>query len=105
METLLETIFKNYAEIPYGMRYICQQIRKKASEKFATASKHQIYSLVGGFIFLRFITPVIVAPVQFNLLENKPSKTLQKNLVMGTHSFNRCYIGSPFFFDDGFSFP
>ena len=42
----------------------------------------QIQSLQGGYIYLRFFNPVIVAPDAMNFIREKPSRTLRRNLVL-----------------------
>ena len=46
------------------------------------ANDEQVYPLVGGFIFLRYINPIIVAPESVRLLSVAPTKQLRRSLVL-----------------------
>lgn len=55
----LKHIFESVRETPYGIRYVCKKILGYGRERFRDSSRREIFSLVGGFIFLRFINPAI----------------------------------------------
>ena len=38
--------------------------------------------MVGGFVFLRYVNPVVVAPESLKLLSTAPSRQMRRNLVL-----------------------
>jgi Ras GTPase-activating-like protein IQGAP2/3 len=79
-EGFLSTIIEGLEETPYGIRWICKQIRSLSRRKYPEAQDHTICTLIGGFFFLRFINPAIVTPKSYMLIEklpeDKPRRTL-----------------------------
>ena len=79
-EGFLSTIIDGLEDTPYGIRWICKQIRSLSRRKYPEAQDHTICTLIGGFFFLRFINPAIVTPKSYMLIEklpeDKPRRTL-----------------------------
>jgi len=82
-EGFLDEIIMAVEEAPYGIRWICKQIRSLSParrRKYPDAQDHTICTLIGGFFFLRFINPAIVTPKSYMLIErvpeDKPKRTL-----------------------------
>lgn len=91
--TFLQTIIDSIESVPYGIRWICKQIRSLtrvsqvvccpafqafnnhtfAQRKYPEANDFAICSLIGGFFFLRFINPAIVTPQAYMLIEDLPT--------------------------------
>jgi Ras GTPase-activating-like protein IQGAP2/3 len=69
-------------DVPYGIRWICQQIRVLVREKFADVTREQVCSLIGGFFLLRFVNPAVVTPQAFLMVENKTSAQVKRNLTI-----------------------
>lgn len=69
-------------QVPYGIRWICKQIRQLARAKFPEVTREQVCSLIGGFYLLRFINPAIVTPQAFMLVETKLSANTRRNLTL-----------------------
>eukprot|EP00475_Leptophrys_vorax_P005128 TRINITY_DN1307_c0_g1_i1.p1 TRINITY_DN1307_c0_g1~~TRINITY_DN1307_c0_g1_i1.p1 ORF type:complete len:875 (+),score=221.44 TRINITY_DN1307_c0_g1_i1:59-2683(+) len=78
----LESILQNADKIPYGMKWICKEIKIYAEDKFQDADNNQIASLVGGYVCLRYFSPAIVAPDAMNIITEKPTKIMRRNLVL-----------------------
>lgn len=76
----LTTIINSVDEAPYGIRWICKQIRSLSRRKYPEAQDATICTLIGGFFFLRFINPAIVTPRSYMLIDavpgDKPRRTL-----------------------------
>lgn len=68
--------------VPYGIRWICKQIRELVRRKFPEATREQVCGLIGGFYLLRFINPAIVTPQAFMLVENTLSANTRRNLTL-----------------------
>ncbi|POW16814.1 hypothetical protein PSTT_01017 [Puccinia striiformis] len=69
----LMTIMESIDSVPYGIRWICKQIRSLTKRKYQEATDIAICSLIGGFFFLRFINPAIVTPQAYMLIDNLPT--------------------------------
>ncbi|KAH8923610.1 Rho GTPase activation protein [Atractiella rhizophila] len=72
-ENFLLTIMESIDTVPYGIRWICKQIRSLTRRKYPEAADYAICSLIGGFFFLRFINPAIVTPQAYMLIDNLPT--------------------------------
>ncbi|CDH51129.1 ras gtpase-activating protein [Lichtheimia corymbifera JMRC:FSU:9682] len=81
-ESFLSTILASTDAVPYGIRWICKQIRSLTKRKSPNASEFSVCSMIGGFFFLRFINPAIVTPRAYMLLENAPNKHPRRTLTL-----------------------
>ncbi|KAL9083877.1 MAG: hypothetical protein Q9165_008347 [Trypethelium subeluteriae] len=79
--TFLDTIINNLEETPYGIRWICKQIRSLSKRKYPDAQDHTICTLIGGFFFLRFINPAIVTPRSYMLIDDNPAENPKRTLT------------------------
>lgn len=77
----LTTIIDGLEETPYGIRWICKQIRSLSKRKYPDAQDHTICTLIGGFFFLRFINPAIVTPRSYMLIDNTPGENPRRTLT------------------------
>jgi Ras GTPase-activating-like protein IQGAP2/3 len=80
--TMLTTIIDNINNIPYGIRWICKQIKQLTRRKFPDAGEQIISSLIGAFFFLRFINPAIVTPSGYMLVEATPGDHPRRTLTL-----------------------
>jgi len=97
--SFLVTIIESMESVPYGIRWICKQIRSltrvslfillvlTASDlvlqrKYPDATDYAICSLIGGFFFLRFINPAIVTPQAYMLVDGVPAKHPRRTLTL-----------------------
>jgi Ras GTPase-activating-like protein IQGAP2/3 len=81
-DKILQRILRNAEAIPYGMRWISQQLGELSKQRFPTADRNQIGSLIGGYIYLRFFNPVIVTPDAVNFIKKKPTPKARRNLIL-----------------------
>lgn len=77
----LTTIINNLEETPYGIRWICKQIRSLSRRKYPDAQDQTICTLIGGFFFLRFINPAIVTPRSYMLIDAVPAENPKRTLT------------------------
>ncbi|KAL0468257.1 putative RasGAP group protein [Neurospora intermedia] len=77
----LETIIDGLEETPYGIRWICKQIRSLTKRKYPDANDQIICTLIGSFFFLRFINPAIVTPKSYMLIDGTPADKPRKTLT------------------------
>ncbi|PYH43564.1 Ras GTPase activating protein IRA2 [Aspergillus saccharolyticus JOP 1030-1] len=78
----LSTIIDHVDEAPYGIRWICKQIRSLSRRKYPDAQDQTICTLIGGFFFLRFINPAIVTPRSYMLIESTPTEKPRRTLTL-----------------------
>ncbi|KAI8894171.1 Rho GTPase activation protein [Globomyces pollinis-pini] len=78
--SFLSIIMSSIDQIPYGIRWICKQIRSLAKRKFPESTETQKCSLIGGFFMLRFINPAIVTPHMLG--EGDPKKNPRRTLTL-----------------------
>ncbi|KAI8593155.1 putative ras GTPase-activating protein sar1 [Geranomyces variabilis] len=81
-ESFLTTIMSSLDQVPYGIRWICKQIRSLTKRKYPEASEINICSLIGGFFFLRFVNPAIVTPQAYMLVESNPAQHPRRTLTL-----------------------
>ncbi|KAI8390264.1 Rho GTPase activation protein [Blakeslea trispora] len=81
-ESFLDTILSSTASVPYGIRWICKQIRSLTRRKSPDASEYSVCSMIGGFFFLRFINPAIVTPRAYMLLDAVPGNAPRRTLTL-----------------------
>ena len=80
--SFLETIINGLDETPYGIRWICKQIRSLSKRKYPDAQDQIICTLIGGFFFLRFINPSIVTPRSYMLIDGTPEELPRRTLTL-----------------------
>ncbi|KAI0429894.1 GTPase [Xylaria sp. FL1042] len=78
----LTTIIDGLDEAPYGIRWICKQIRSLTKRKYPEANDQVICTLIGGFFFLRFINPAIVTPKSYMLIDGMPAERPRRTLTL-----------------------
>lgn len=78
----LNVIISSIDKVPYGIRWICKQIRSLTKRKYPNATEFSICSLIGGFFFLRFINPAIITPDSYMLIDKVPSKNPKRTLTL-----------------------
>ena len=81
-EGFLSTIIEGLEETPYGIRWICKQIRSLSRRKYPEAQDQTICTLIGGFFFLRFINPAIVTPRSYMLIDQTPLEKPRRTLTL-----------------------
>ncbi|KAI9190401.1 RasGAP protein [Blastocladiella emersonii ATCC 22665] len=80
--SFLNTIIDSIDSVPYGIRWICKQIKGLAKRKYPEASDWDLCSLIGGFFMLRFVNPAIVTPQAFMLVPSQPSAHPRRTLTL-----------------------
>ncbi|KAJ5499607.1 RasGAP protein C-terminal [Penicillium expansum] len=78
----ITTIIESVDEAPYGIRWICKQIRSLSRRKYPDAQDQTICTLIGGFFFLRFINPAIVTPRSYMLIDATPTDKPRRTLTL-----------------------
>ncbi|KAJ2826725.1 RasGAP protein, partial [Coemansia erecta] len=78
----LDTIVEHRDNTPYGIRWICKQIRSLTKRRYPDAPDSAVCSLIGGFFFLRYINPAIVTPQAHMLIEGAPTQHPRRVLTL-----------------------
>ncbi|KAJ1934070.1 RasGAP protein, partial [Linderina macrospora] len=78
----LDTIIGNRDATPYGIRWICKQIRSLTRRRYPEATESAVCSLIGGFFFLRFVNPAIVTPQAYMLVDGAPTQHPRRALTL-----------------------
>eukprot|EP01102_Stenamoeba_stenopodia_P013588 TRINITY_DN4434_c0_g1_i2.p1 TRINITY_DN4434_c0_g1~~TRINITY_DN4434_c0_g1_i2.p1 ORF type:complete len:1185 (-),score=326.97 TRINITY_DN4434_c0_g1_i2:1010-4282(-) len=77
----LDDIKKSLAICPKPFREICNFMRKVVEERFPDCA----HTAIGGFMFLRFFCPALVAPEGYGLIQGTlTDKNLRRGLVLVT---------------------
>lgn len=79
---LLDTIISSLDMVPYGIRWICKQIRLLTKRKYPAATDTAVCSLIGAFFFLRFVNPAIVTPQAYMLVDKVPTDDSRRTLTL-----------------------
>src|SRR3990167_4958040 len=78
-DNFVQTLIHSLPHIPYGIRWICKQIKVLMLERFPEATRVQICTKIAGFFLLRFVCPVLVAPDNYTLLAIVDTHTIVIN--------------------------
>eukprot|EP01117_Protostelium_nocturnum_P007271 TRINITY_DN25_c0_g1_i1.p1 TRINITY_DN25_c0_g1~~TRINITY_DN25_c0_g1_i1.p1 ORF type:complete len:454 (-),score=173.99 TRINITY_DN25_c0_g1_i1:1447-2808(-) len=78
----INELIKSLSTVPYGIRWICKQIRELVKAKFPTGTREQVVSFIGGFYLLRFVNPAVVTPQAFMIVDTKLSANSRRNLTL-----------------------
>ncbi|OMJ10253.1 GTPase-activating protein [Smittium culicis] len=79
---VINTIFDNIDQVPFGIRWICKQISCSFSQKNKKFENLNPLLLVGGFFFLRFINPSLINPLIFLQAESNILDKSKKLLLL-----------------------
>lgn len=76
----LEAIFQSSAMLPVEFKKICSHLYQEVIQQYP--GFHNAHTFVGGFLFLRFICPAIVAPEVYNLCPHVPPMAVRRGLIL-----------------------
>lgn len=81
-DQFITALIDSIDNVPYGIRWICKQIRSLVKLYFPESTRKDHCSMIGGFFLLRFINPAIVTPQAFMLVDTKLSPKARRNLTL-----------------------
>ncbi|XP_074594177.1 RAS p21 protein activator vap isoform X2 [Brevipalpus obovatus] len=81
LDEIVDFIFQSVDHCPPSLRYICGCLQKSVANKWPNDHYAKIRA-VGSFIFLRLICPAILNPRVFNLINETPSETAARSLIL-----------------------
>jgi Ras GTPase-activating-like protein IQGAP2/3 len=81
-KSVLDRALTTMKSLPYGLRLICKQIRQTILLKFPKIKPDDIWTIIGYFVYYRFIGLAIVSPDSFGIADANMSMTSRKNLAI-----------------------
>jgi len=79
-QKILKTILNNVENCPSQFRHIFAHIKRCVSEKYP----ENVNTTIGGFIFLRFFCPAVSSPEAYGIVEEPPSASARRLLILIT---------------------
>lgn len=79
---ILSALESNFGNILYGVRFLTRALNELGGKKWPESTNRQQGAVMGGFFFLRFITPIIVTPDGNNVTTKKVRKMQRTNLTL-----------------------
>lgn len=100
-QLILKSIVQNFSKIPYGLRWICSEIKAITNDLFPSTPETDIFKIMANFVYFKYLNITIVSPDQFGLVDEKSLDSITiKNLVHVTSClicFNSSYFQVRFF--------
>jgi hypothetical protein len=81
-------------QLPPEFRIICHHLYSEVLLQFP--GFHNAHTFVGGFLFLRYICPAIVAPESYNLCSSVPSMDTRRGLILVSKALQNLSNGVQF---------
>ncbi|KAL6061579.1 Inhibitory regulator protein BUD2/CLA2 [Balamuthia mandrillaris] len=83
-QKLLVTIKKSHHKLPQELRVILRHVQQEVTDAFGEGEENGevSYKALGGFLFLRFFCPALMAPQVYGLLDEAPHPTAQRQLIL-----------------------
>ena len=79
-QRFLESIINSTDACPIQFRRLCNHLYTEVSDHFR--DYRNVHTFIGGFLFLRFFCPAIVAPEAYQLVQEAPSMASRRGLVL-----------------------
>ncbi|KAI1444089.1 hypothetical protein F5Y02DRAFT_391166 [Annulohypoxylon stygium] len=67
-------------KMPYGLRFICQQMFEALRQRFQQEPQHRILQIIGNWIWRFYLQPALVNPEQVGVIEKTLSPLQKRNL-------------------------
>jgi Ras GTPase-activating-like protein IQGAP2/3 len=106
VNTILHSIVAAVGRMPYGIRYVSQQLFQSLSVKFPSEKPSSVLRVVGNLIYYRYMNPAVVSPEAFDVYTQPISSLSRKNLsevskilniiATGKQLDSHLYFASPF---------
>eukprot|EP01094_Clydonella_sp_ATCC50884_P016576 TRINITY_DN2751_c0_g5_i1.p1 TRINITY_DN2751_c0_g5~~TRINITY_DN2751_c0_g5_i1.p1 ORF type:complete len:782 (+),score=291.28 TRINITY_DN2751_c0_g5_i1:231-2576(+) len=81
-DSIITALIASLDSVPYGIRWICKQIKILAKHHFPSCTREQICTMIGGFFLLRFSNPAIVTPQALAIVDVKVPTNARRNLTL-----------------------
>ncbi|KAI0224722.1 iqgap- protein [Massospora cicadina] len=104
-DQFIEGIYASLDRIPYGIRYIAKELKASLVRKFPAEREGVIVRIVGHLVYYRYISPAIVAPETFGVVERDISPNHRRCLAEVAKMLNQVTMGKMFSEDNVFLLP
>ncbi|KAI8983755.1 hypothetical protein BDB01DRAFT_850417 [Pilobolus umbonatus] len=95
-EGFLDAITQSPDAMPYGMRSIARELKTVLEEHFPNEPSGEIIKLLGHFVFYRYLSPLIIAPEQYDVIHDAISLSQRRNLAEVSKMLQQIASGKPF---------
>ncbi|KAI1454551.1 hypothetical protein F4805DRAFT_309279 [Annulohypoxylon moriforme] len=82
--------------MPYGLRFICQQMFEALCQRFQREPQHHILQIVGNWVWRFYLQPALVNPEQVGVIEKTLSPLQKRNLGEVAKVLSQIASGRPF---------
>ncbi|KAI1264902.1 hypothetical protein F5Y18DRAFT_70627 [Xylariaceae sp. FL1019] len=83
-------------KMPYGLRFICQQIFEALCDRFKREPQHHILQIVSNWVWRFYFQPAVVNPEQVGVIEKSLSPLQKRNLGEVAKVLSQIASGRPF---------
>ncbi|KAI9032900.1 Rho GTPase activation protein [Phycomyces nitens] len=104
-ENFLTAITSVIDDVPYGIRVVARELRLVLEENFPDEGQERIVKILGNFIYYRYLNPAVVAPEQYDVIDDNISPVQRKNLAEISKMLQQISSGKVFDADDMFLAP
>ncbi|KAI1801173.1 hypothetical protein F4811DRAFT_469599 [Daldinia bambusicola] len=84
------------ARMPYGLRFICQQMFEALCQRFQREPQHHVLQIVGNWIWRFYLQPALINPEQVGVIEKTLSPLQKRNLGEVAKVLSQIHSGRPF---------
>ena len=81
-ETVYQLIINSANMFPLRLRTMCHCLYQVVSMRFLQSTEEQVLTVLGTVIFLRYINPAIVTPVESGILDKDPPQRVKRGLTL-----------------------
>ncbi|KAI1209766.1 uncharacterized protein F4807DRAFT_426228 [Annulohypoxylon truncatum] len=82
--------------MPYGLRFICQQMFEALRQRFQREPQHHILQIVANWVWRFYLQPALVNPEQVGVIEKTLSPLQKRNLGEVAKVLGQIASGRPF---------
>ena len=82
-QMFLDAVINSMNNLPYGIRWICKQIKELSQDRFGDQlDQDQVLKVTGYFVYYRFVNPAIVTPDAYGVIDKELDPLVRRNLVV-----------------------
>jgi len=93
---LLRSLLKSIRSSLYLISNDIRELLKIVAEKCESKHKNSALNMVGSFLFLRYLSPAIIAPKNLKLVDEAPTPEQTRTLVLVVKCLQSIITGVPF---------
>ncbi|KAI1152631.1 hypothetical protein F4825DRAFT_418212 [Nemania diffusa] len=82
--------------MPYGLRFVCQQIFEALCDRFKREPQHLVLQLVSNWVWRFYLQPAVINPEQVGVVEKVLSPLQKRNLSEVAKVIGQIASGRPF---------